>query len=117
MKIAILGATGSIGESARKVARDIPERMEIVGMSAHSNLGKLQEAAKDFPKAKLAVSSASDDDLVRVASRAGESAQQSHRHPYRSFLRSVSGRSRAVAAGARHNGPGLQDARPDLTTR
>ncbi|HEX3421323.1 MAG TPA: hypothetical protein VHT01_08840, partial [Candidatus Udaeobacter sp.] len=30
-RVVVLGATGSIGESALKVARDIPERMEIVG--------------------------------------------------------------------------------------
>jgi 1-deoxy-D-xylulose-5-phosphate reductoisomerase len=68
-RVVLLGATGSIGESARKVARDIPERMEIVGMSGHSNLGKLQEAAKDFPKAKLAVSSGPDgvERLVELA--------------------------------------------------
>ena len=55
-RVVILGATGSIGESARKVARDIPERMEIVGMSAHSNEEKLREAGKEFPNAKLALS-------------------------------------------------------------
>jgi 1-deoxy-D-xylulose-5-phosphate reductoisomerase len=59
-RVVILGATGSIGQSARKVARDIPERMEIVGMSAHSNEDKLREAAKDFPNAKLAVSNGAD---------------------------------------------------------
>src|SRR5205809_1208551 len=41
----ILGATGSIGESALKVARDIPERMEIVGLAANSNAEKLAAAA------------------------------------------------------------------------
>ncbi len=56
-RVVILGATGSIGESARKVARDLPDRMEIVGMSAHSNAEKLREAAKEFPGAKLALSS------------------------------------------------------------
>ena len=68
-RVVLLGATGSIGESARKVARDIPERMEIVGMSAHSNLDKLQEAAKAFPKAKLAASSGPDgvERLVELA--------------------------------------------------
>ncbi|HYR58914.1 MAG TPA: hypothetical protein VEO95_09805 [Chthoniobacteraceae bacterium] len=68
-KIVILGATGSIGESARKVARDIPERMKIVGMSAHSNAEKLREAAKHFPAAKLAVSSCEDgaEKLVELA--------------------------------------------------
>ena len=55
-RVVILGATGSIGESARKVARDIPERMEIVGMSAHTNAGKLEAAARDFPGAKLCLS-------------------------------------------------------------
>src|SRR5687768_957216 len=59
-RVVVLGATGSIGESARKVARDIPERMEIVGMSAHSNAEKLREAGKDFPTSKLALSSGPD---------------------------------------------------------
>ncbi len=44
-RVVILGATGSIGESALKVARDIPERMEIVGLAANSNAKKLASAA------------------------------------------------------------------------
>ena len=43
--VAILGATGSIGESALRVARDIPERMEIVGLAANSNAEKLAVVA------------------------------------------------------------------------
>ncbi len=68
-RVVILGATGSIGESARKVARDIPERMEIVGMSAHSNADKLHAAAKEFTNAKLAISSGPDgvERLVELA--------------------------------------------------
>jgi 1-deoxy-D-xylulose-5-phosphate reductoisomerase len=68
-RVVVLGATGSIGESARKVARDVPDRMEIVGMSAHSSEEKLREAAKDFPNAKLAMSSGPDgvDRLVELA--------------------------------------------------
>jgi 1-deoxy-D-xylulose-5-phosphate reductoisomerase len=46
-RVVILGATGSIGESALKVARDIPERMEIVGLAAKSNAKKLAEAANE----------------------------------------------------------------------
>jgi 1-deoxy-D-xylulose-5-phosphate reductoisomerase len=66
--VVILGATGSIGESARKVARDIPERMEVVGMSAHSQREKLEEAAKEFPNAKLCVSgNGSEDGLLELA--------------------------------------------------
>src|ERR1700720_3703904 len=44
-RVVVLGATGSIGESTLKVARDIPERMEIVGLAAYSNAEKLAEAA------------------------------------------------------------------------
>jgi 1-deoxy-D-xylulose-5-phosphate reductoisomerase len=44
-RVVILGATGSIGESALKVARDIPEQMEIVGLAANSNAKKLASAA------------------------------------------------------------------------
>jgi 1-deoxy-D-xylulose-5-phosphate reductoisomerase len=46
-RVVILGATGSIGESALKVARDIPERMEIVGLAANSNAKKLASAANE----------------------------------------------------------------------
>jgi 1-deoxy-D-xylulose-5-phosphate reductoisomerase len=44
-RVVLLGATGSIGESTLKVARDIPERMEIVGLAANSNVKKLAALA------------------------------------------------------------------------
>lgn len=44
-RVVVLGATGSIGESALKVARDIPERMEVVGLAANTNARKLAEQA------------------------------------------------------------------------
>jgi 1-deoxy-D-xylulose-5-phosphate reductoisomerase len=51
-RVVVLGATGSIGESALKVAHDIPDRMEIVGLAANSNAEKLAAAAnKVRPKA------------------------------------------------------------------
>ena len=37
-KVVLLGSTGSIGTSALKVARDIPERMEIVGLAANRSV-------------------------------------------------------------------------------
>jgi 1-deoxy-D-xylulose-5-phosphate reductoisomerase len=46
-RVVILGATGSIGESALKVARDIPNRLEIVGLAANSNAEKLAAAANE----------------------------------------------------------------------
>src|SRR6266480_2393178 len=44
-RVVVLGATGSIGDSTLKVAHDIPERMEIVGLAAKSNAEKLAAAA------------------------------------------------------------------------
>ena len=44
-RVVVLGATGSIGDSTLKVAHDIPERMEIVGLAANSNVKKLAAAA------------------------------------------------------------------------
>jgi 1-deoxy-D-xylulose-5-phosphate reductoisomerase len=44
-RVVVLGATGSIGDSTLKVANDIPERMEIVGLAANSNANKLAAAA------------------------------------------------------------------------
>ena len=51
-RVVVLGATGSIGESALKVAHDIPERMEVVGLAANSNAQKLAaQANRVRPKA------------------------------------------------------------------
>ncbi len=47
-RVVILGSTGSIGESALKVARDIPERMEVVGLAAGKNSARLIEQAREF---------------------------------------------------------------------
>jgi 1-deoxy-D-xylulose-5-phosphate reductoisomerase len=67
--VVILGVTGSIGQSALKVARDIPDRMRIVGMSAHSNAEGLAAAAREFPEARTALSTGPDgiDRLVELA--------------------------------------------------
>ncbi len=68
-RVVILGATGSIGQSARKVARELPERMEVVGMSAHSQAEALQEAGREFPNAKLVISAGDggEERLVELA--------------------------------------------------
>lgn len=59
-KVVLLGATGSIGQSAAKVARDLPERMEIVGMSGHRNLVGLTELANEFRPAALCIPDGSE---------------------------------------------------------
>lgn len=68
-RIVILGVTGSIGRSALKVARDIPDRVEIVGMSAHRNHSALAAAAKEFPGAKCVCTDGPDgmDRLIELA--------------------------------------------------
>jgi 1-deoxy-D-xylulose-5-phosphate reductoisomerase len=51
-RVVILGSTGSIGESALKVARDIPDRMEVVGLAAgRSAQALLAQAAEFKPRA------------------------------------------------------------------
>ena len=67
--VVILGATGSIGKSARKVARDIPGRMKISGLSAHFDTKGLAAAANEFPCAKTALSSGPDGEekLIELA--------------------------------------------------
>ena len=47
-RVVVLGATGSIGESAQKVARDIPDRMQIVGLAANTNAAKLAAQANEL---------------------------------------------------------------------
>ena len=54
-RVVILGSTGSIGESALKVARDIPERMEIVGLAAGKNVARLMEQAQEFSPKAIAI--------------------------------------------------------------
>ncbi|MDX1396322.1 MAG: 1-deoxy-D-xylulose-5-phosphate reductoisomerase [Gemmatimonadota bacterium] len=46
--VAILGATGSIGQSALNVIRRHPERFVVTAMTAHSNIEALDELAAEF---------------------------------------------------------------------
>ncbi len=63
-RIALLGATGSIGDSALSVVSHFPGRFEIVSMSAGSNLEKLLPAiAAHHPKV---VSVKTREDAARV---------------------------------------------------
>jgi 1-deoxy-D-xylulose-5-phosphate reductoisomerase len=52
-RLVVLGATGSIGQSTAKVARDIPERMELVGLAANSNALSLAAQANEFKPAAV----------------------------------------------------------------
>jgi len=47
-KVVVLGSTGSIGESSLKVARDIPDRMQLVGLAANSSVDALAAQIGEF---------------------------------------------------------------------
>jgi 1-deoxy-D-xylulose-5-phosphate reductoisomerase len=65
-RVVILGATGSIGESAMRVARAMPERLEIVGLSGHNNTARLLDLGREFPEAALC---AGDEAAAKQLSR------------------------------------------------
>ena len=63
-KVILLGATGSIGTSAIKVAENIPDRMQISGMAAYRNGAKLAQAANRLrPEAICLFDSAYENEL------------------------------------------------------
>ncbi len=47
-RVVILGSTGSIGTSALKVARSLPERMRVVALAAGSRVRELAEQAREW---------------------------------------------------------------------
>lgn len=47
-KVVLLGATGSIGSSALRVLRTHPDRLQLVGVAAHSNYEELAAICHEF---------------------------------------------------------------------
>jgi len=70
-KVVILGSTGSIGTSALKVARDVPDRMEVVGLAAGSNVDSLIAQAKEFAVKNVSIADPSKVQEVKDALGAG----------------------------------------------
>lgn len=64
-RITILGSTGSIGTSALDVVRHYPDRLEVVGLAAHSNIDVLAEQVREFRPEFVAVA---DRDAARELS-------------------------------------------------
>ncbi|HVO37634.1 MAG TPA: 1-deoxy-D-xylulose-5-phosphate reductoisomerase [Spirochaetia bacterium] len=55
-RVIILGSTGSIGESALRVARDLPDDIRVVGLCCGGNTKRLAEQAAEFqPEAVASV--------------------------------------------------------------
>ena len=66
-RVVILGSTGSIGTSALKVARDIPDRMEIVGLAAGTSVEALARQAREFNVRSVCIfDSSAADELARA---------------------------------------------------
>ncbi|MDD5708352.1 MAG: 1-deoxy-D-xylulose-5-phosphate reductoisomerase [Kiritimatiellae bacterium] len=53
--LAILGSSGSIGESTLQVVAESPERLRVTGLAVHHSIGKLLEQARRFDVRLLAV--------------------------------------------------------------
>ena len=64
--VVLLGATGSIGQSACRVARDLPDRVRIVGMSGFRNMPRLADEANRLRPEVLAVPDAEAEAELRT---------------------------------------------------
>jgi 1-deoxy-D-xylulose-5-phosphate reductoisomerase len=64
-RVVILGSTGSIGESALKVARDIPDRMEVVGLAAGRSAQSLLAQTAEFKPRAVALYDTTELDSIR----------------------------------------------------
>jgi 1-deoxy-D-xylulose-5-phosphate reductoisomerase len=82
-RIAILGATGSVGESTLEVVARHPDRFEVVGLSAHRRVGVLLEQCRRFrPRTAIVATEAQASELrtalgalgLATEVRAGEGA-------------------------------------------
>src|SRR5215510_11545281 len=54
-RVVILGATGSVGQSALAVAERFPERIQVVGLAAHRQADLLRAQAARFGVRALAL--------------------------------------------------------------
>lgn len=64
-RVVVLGSTGSIGTSALKVARDIPEWMEVVGLAARSSIDELARQVKETGVKRVALYDADQQEALR----------------------------------------------------
>ena len=54
-KVVLLGSTGSIGTSTIKVAEDLPQHIQIVGLAAGNNADLLLEQTKKFSPLAISI--------------------------------------------------------------
>ncbi len=70
-RVIILGSTGSIGSSALKVARDLPDRMEVVGLAAARSVTALAQQAAETGAKHVALYDENGTSELRVKLPAG----------------------------------------------
>ncbi|MEO0795001.1 MAG: 1-deoxy-D-xylulose-5-phosphate reductoisomerase [Verrucomicrobiota bacterium] len=68
-KIVLLGATGSIGESTRRVVNKHPDKLEIVGIAGRKRWRELAKIAHEFKVLHVGIF---DDDAYADAEKSGE---------------------------------------------
>lgn len=64
-KVVVLGSTGSIGCSTLKVARELPDRIELVGLAANGSVEKLAQQAAETGVKVVALHDASKEAELR----------------------------------------------------
>ena len=64
-RVLILGATGSIGQSALDIIRRHPDRFAVVGLTAGRNVEALSAAAREFSPSWVAIADPSAEDELR----------------------------------------------------
>ena len=65
-RVVLLGSTGSIGTSTLKVARELPEQIEIIALAAFGNIEKLAEQARETGVRHVALYDASKESALRA---------------------------------------------------
>lgn len=65
-RVVLLGSTGSIGTSTLKVARELPERIELIALAAGTNAAKLAEQALETGVKHVAIHDATKEAELRA---------------------------------------------------
>ena len=66
-KVVLLGSTGSIGTNTLKVAQDLPEKMEIVGLAAANSVEALAKQARETGVKHVAIFNEAKEAELRTA--------------------------------------------------
>jgi 1-deoxy-D-xylulose-5-phosphate reductoisomerase len=84
--VALLGATGSIGETAQRVVARHPERFRFAAMTANGNVDGLQKAAAKWSPAYVGVVDAKTRELPAGWGRGPECLVEAAQHPDASMV-------------------------------